>query len=169
MKKVFLPVEYIESKIHIIRGVKVMIDIDLAELYRVPTKRLNEQVKRNLKRFPKDFMFNLTEHEVANLRSQFATSSWGGRRTYPFAFTEQGIAMLSSVLNSSRAIEVNILIMRAFVKMRELLISHKDLNKKLLELEKKYDFQFEVVLKAIEDLISESKVSRKKVFGLAKR
>ncbi len=169
MKKETLPIEYIESKIYIIQGVKIMIDLDLSELYEVPTKRLNEQVKRNLKRFPKDFMFILTDQETSNLRSHFATSRWGGRRTNPYAFTEQGIAMLSSVLNSNKAIDVNIKIMRAFVKMREFLISHNDLNRKLKDLEKKYNYQFDIVFKTIEDLVAEKKVPRKKIIGLSTR
>ena len=104
-----------------------MLDRDLAELYDVETKRLNEQVKRNLNRFPDDFMFKLNKEEFNNLRSQIATSSWGGRRTIPFAFTEHGVLMLSSVLNSDRAIKVNIQIIRIFTKMREILLSHKDM------------------------------------------
>ena len=118
----------VESITYLIRGERVMLDHDLAELYQIPTKRIKEQVKRNLKRFPKDFMFVLSEQELTNLRSQFATSSsgWGGNRVSPFAFTEQGIAMLSSVLKSERAISVNIAIMRAFVQMRRLVTSNKE-------------------------------------------
>jgi hypothetical protein len=114
MKELILQ-EVVERRILVIRGQKVMLDRDLAGLYGVPVKRLNEQVKRNLKRFPGDFMFLLTRQEVMNLKSQIATSSWGGTRKLPYAFTEQGVAMLSSVLNSERAIQVNIAIMRAFV------------------------------------------------------
>jgi len=113
-----------------------MLDQDLAELYQVPTKRLNEQVKRNIGRFPVDFMFQLTEEEFENLRSQIATSSWGGRRVAPYAFTEHGVLMLSSVLNSERAINVNIQIMRIYTKMRELLLTHKDILLKLEQLER---------------------------------
>ena len=118
----------VESITYLIRGERVMLDHDLAELYQIPTKRIKEQVKRNLKRFPKDFMFVLSEQELTNLRSQFATSSsgWGGNRVSPFAFTEQGIAMLSSVLKSERAISVNIAIMLAFVQMRRLVTSNKE-------------------------------------------
>jgi hypothetical protein len=112
-----------------------MLDKDLAELYGVPTKRLNEQVKRNLDRFPADFMFQLSNEELENLKSQFATSSWGGRRVAPYAFTEHGVLMLSSVLNSERAIKVNIQIMRIYTKMRELLLTHKDILLKLEQLE----------------------------------
>ena len=115
-----------------------MLDRDLAKLYGVPTKRLKEQVKRNIKRFPEDFMLELTMQELEILRSQFATSSWGGERYPPYAFTEQGVAMLSSVLNSERAIEVNITIMRAFVRLREILLTHKDLAAKIAALELKY-------------------------------
>lgn len=124
----------IESKIHFICGHKVMLDYDLAELYQVPTKRLKEQVRRNADRFPQDFMFSLTDQEVTNLRSQFATSSenWGGHRYKPLAFTEQGIAMLSSVLRSGRAIEVNIAIMRAFVQLRQIVSSDHAFEKRRL-------------------------------------
>ena len=115
-----------------------MLDRDLAGLYGVETKNLNLQVKRNISRFPSDFMLVLTRQEVMNLRLQFATSSWGGRRYQPYAFTEQGVAMLSSVLNSERAIEVNIAIMRAFVRLREILLTHKDLADKIAALELKY-------------------------------
>jgi ORF6N domain len=132
-----VPVELIERRIYLIRGQKVMLDSDLAELYQVPTKRLNEAVKRNFDRFPEDFMFQLTDQETDSLRSQFATSNVGrgGRRYPPYAFTELGVAMLSSVLNSERAVQMNILIMRAFVKLRELLATHKDLARKIEKLE----------------------------------
>jgi len=134
-------VEVIERKIYLIRGLKVMIDFDLAELYGVSTKRLNQQVTRNKKRFPEDFMFRLTKEEAESLRSQFATSNLrlqfatsssghGGRRYLPLAFTEQGVAMLSSVLNSEQAIEVNIAIMRAFVRLRQMLETNEELNRK---------------------------------------
>ncbi len=149
--KELIPVEIIEKKIYLIRGHKVMLDSDLAELYGVETKRLNEQVRRNLKRFPDDFMFQLTEEEAESLRSHFATlkSGRGKHRKYlPYAFTEQGVAMLSSVLNSDRAIEVNVQIMRTFVKLREMLSTHKDLARKLADMEKKYDAQFNVVFDA---------------------
>ena len=160
-----VPVEVIERKILPIRRQKVMLDEHLAELYRVTTKRLNEQVKRNLKRFPPDFMFQLNEEEAEILRSQFATSKSqrGGRRYLPYAFTEQGVAMLSSVLNSDRAIEVNIQIMRAFVKLREMIASHKDLARKLDTLEKKYDDNFKVVFEAIRALMTPAEKSKKKI------
>src|SRR5216684_4370724 len=126
-----VPVTLIERRIYLIRVQKVMIDTDLAQLYGVPTYRLNEAVKRNAKRFPADFMFQLNKKETESLTSQFAISKKGrgGRRTLPYAFTEQGVSMLSSVLNSERAIQVNIVIMRAFVKLRELLESNEELNR----------------------------------------
>ena len=124
------------NKIYIVRGEKVMLDEDLATMYNVETRRLNEQVKRNIKRFPKDFMFILTEKEYENLKSQNAISSWGGRRKLPSAFTEQGVAMLSSILNSDVAIEVNIRIIRVFTKMREYALTHKDMLLQLSKLEK---------------------------------
>lgn len=126
----------IVNQIHLIRGVKVMLDEDLAQMYGVETKRLNEQVRRNLKRFPKDFMFILTESEFQNLKSQIATSSWGGRRKLPYAFTEQGVAMLSSVLNSETAIDVNIKIIRVFTKIRQYAVTHKDILIKIAKMEK---------------------------------
>ncbi len=124
------------SKIRMIRGQRVLLDEDLAELYGVETKRLNEQVKRNLERFPKDFMFQLTPKEFSNLKSQIATSSWGGKRKLPHAFTEHGILMLSGVLNSQVAIRVNVQIIRIFIKMRALILSNKDILLKLEKLEK---------------------------------
>jgi ORF6N domain len=131
------------NRIYVIKGQKVMMDEDLAEMYGVETKRLNEQVKRNIKRFPKDFMFTLTEKEFKNLKSQNATSSvladkagWGGRRKLPNAFTEQGVAMLSSILNSDTAIEVNLRIIRVFTKLREYALTHKEILLQLAKLEK---------------------------------
>src|SRR5579864_8120075 len=146
----------IETRIFMIRGQKVIVDSDLAGLYRVPTKVFNQAVKRNLKRFPKDFMFQLTGKEMEILRSQFVTSSWGGRRNLPYAFTEQGVAMLSSVLNSERAVQVNIAIMRAFVKLREILTTHRDLADKIEDLEKKYrqhDIKIRTVFDAIREML----------------
>lgn len=128
--------EKIMNKIHVIRNHKVMLDFDLAEMYGVETKRLNEQLKRNLKRFPKDFMFTLSEKETQHLRSQNATSSWGGNRRKPNAFTEQGVAMLSSILNSETAIEVNISIIRIFTKLRSFTLTQKDILIQLVKLEK---------------------------------
>src|SRR4030067_1103424 len=143
--------EDISQRIHIIRGHRVMLDADLAELYGVTTKSLNQAVKRNLMRFPQDFTFRLTNEETANLKSQIVTSSgWGGlRRSLPLAFTEQGVAMLSGVLNSSRAVQVNIAIMRAFVLLRRMLLSNEDLARKVDALERRYDAQFKVVFDAI--------------------
>jgi hypothetical protein len=135
--KLALPVEIIERRIYLIRGQKVMLDSDLAELYQVPTKVLNQAVRRKSERFPEDFMFQLTAEETDSLRSQFVTSNEGrgGRRYSPYAFTEQGVAMLSSVLSSDRAVQVNIAIMRAFVRIREVLATHKDLARKIEQLE----------------------------------
>ncbi|TDI68580.1 MAG: ORF6N domain-containing protein [Bacteroidetes bacterium] len=157
--KSLIPVERIEKSILLIRGHKVMLDADLAELYGVTTGRLNEQVRRNKERFPKDFGFQLTTDEFEILISQFATSKSGrgGRRKRPWAFTEHGILMLSSVLRSKRAIQVNIQIMRAFVRMRQLLASHKGLMEKILAMEKKYDKQFKIVFEAIRHLWSHRK------------
>ena len=152
-----IPRELIENKILLIRGKKVMLDTDLAKLYSVSTKRLNEQVKRNVKRFPEDFMFLLTNKEVINLKSQIATSSWGGRRKLPHAFTEQGVAMLSSVLKSERAIQVNIAIMRVFVRLKEIVSTHKELAHKLNELERKiekHDEDIRTIFEAIRQLMS---------------
>jgi hypothetical protein len=153
-EKSLIPVERIEKAILLIRGQKVMLDADLADLYGVETKVLIQAVKRNLERFPGDFMFQLNQEEFAILRSQFVTSSnWGGRRYRPYAFTEQGVAMLSSVLRSQRAIQVNIEIMRAFIRLRQMLASHVDLARKLEALEKKYDAQFRQVFEAIRRLM----------------
>ena len=150
-----IPTERIESKIYFIRDKKVMFDQDLAELYEVATKTLNRAVKRNLDRFPEDFMFQLTKEELQALRYQFGTSKKGGRRYLPYAFTEHGILILSSVLNSPRAVQMNICIMRAFVKQREILNTHKDLRIRIDELEKKYNHQFQVVFKAVKALIDD--------------
>ena len=160
-----VPIEMIERKIYLIRGQKVMLDSDLAELYGVSTKVLIQAVKRNIKRFPSDFMFQLKNQEVINLRSQIVTSSLehGGRRYLPYVFTEQGVAMLSSVLNSERAVEVNILIIRAFVKLREMIASNKELAKRLDELEKKYDAQFKVVFDTIRQLMAPPETKKRKI------
>jgi len=132
-----VPEEVIMSKIYLIRNQKVMLDMDLAELYGVETKQLKRAVRRNNLRFPSDFLFELTPEEHENLRSQFGTSSWGGIRYPPMAFTEQGVAMLSSVLNSDRAILVNIQIIRIFARMQEMLTAHKDIIEKLWQIEQK--------------------------------
>jgi hypothetical protein len=134
--KMLVAEQKILSRIYVVRGQKIMLDEDLAEMYKVETRRLNEQVKRNRKRFPKDFMFTLTRKEYENLMSQNATSSWGGRRKLPSAFTEQGVAMLSSILNSDTAIEVNIRIVRVFTKLREYALTHKEILLQLAKLEK---------------------------------
>ena len=149
-----IPQESIESKIFSIRGKRVMFDRDLANLYQVETKVLNQAVKRNIQRFPEDFMFQITKEEFNSLRSHFVTLKRGQHRKYlPYVFTEQGVAMLSSVLNSERAIQVNIQIMRAFIKLKEMLSTHKDLKQKIEEMEKKYDYQFKIVFDAIKQLL----------------
>ena len=161
-----ISIEEITSRIYFIRGHKVMLDRDLAELYGVETKRLKEQVRRNIARFPEDFMFVLTTQEVRNLRSQIATSSWGGTRYIPMAFTEQGVAMLSSVLKSKRAIAVNIAIMRAFVKMRELLTANKKFSEKLKIIEahlSEHDEQISLVFDAIKQLLAEEEKPKRKI------
>jgi phage regulator Rha-like protein len=151
-----IPLERIERSILLIRGERVMLDSDLAEIYGVETKRLNEQVQRNLNRFPTDFMFQLTLAEYANLRSQFATSSsqYGGRRYLPYAFTEHGALMLANVLNSERAAQTSVMVVRAFVKLRQMLATNAELARKLAAMEKKYDAQFKVVFDAIRQLMS---------------
>jgi len=160
-----LLVQRVERRIIVIRGEKVMLDSALAELYGVTTKHLNQQVRRNAARFPPDFMFPLGDAEAENLRSQFVTSRGrhGGRRYTPLAFTEQGVAMLSSVLKSERAVQVNIAIMRAFVRLRRLLATHKDLARKLDELERKYDKHFAVVFVAIRRLMARVEPSRRRI------
>ena len=168
--KALLPVEIIERKIYLIRGHKILLDSDLAELYGVEVKQLKRQVRRNLSRFPEDFMFQLQKEEYESLRSHFGTLKRGEHAKYlPYAFTEQGVAMLSSVLNSDRAIEVNIQIMRAFVKLREMLSTHKDLARKLADMEKKYDTQFKVVFDAIRQLMTPDVPKKGKIgFGREK-
>ena len=149
-----VPKERVEGSILWIRGQKVLLDSDLAALYRVKTKALVQAIRRNRERFPRDFMFQLEREELSNLRSQFVTSRfWGGRRYLPYAFTEQGVAMLSSVLRSRRAILVNIEIMRAFARFRSILAEHRDLARKVEELEKKFDSRFRVVFEAIRRLM----------------
>jgi len=148
-----MEIEIIKNSIHEIRGKKVILDFELAKLYGSETKRLKESVRRNSKRFPIDFMFELTHDEWTNLRSQNASSSWGGQRYLPFAFTEQGVAMLSSVLNSERAIEVNITIMRAFVMMRQWALTHQELSKRLDALEQQYGQKFSDIEQVLNFLI----------------
>ena len=148
-----MELEQIKSSILEIRGKKVILDFELAKLYQTETKRLKESVRRNIRRFPSDFMFELTAEEWENLRSQFATSSWGGKRYLPFAFTEQGVAMLSSVLNSEIAIDVNINIMRAFVLMRQFALTYQELSEKLIELEKLHNQKFDDIEQVLTYLI----------------
>jgi len=153
-----IPDEVVINKIYVIRDTKVMLDKDLAALYEVETKRFNEQVKRNTERFPEDFMFQLTSVEFANLRSQIATSSWGGARYYPFAFTEQRVAMLSGIINLPKAIAMNIAIMRAFVQIRKVYIENKKIAGQLKTLELKlgqHDVQLNGIYKAIENLLDD--------------
>ena len=165
-KKAIVSVKQIESLILILCGQRVMFDADLAVLYGVETRVLVQAVKRNIERFPEDFMFQLTGEDFDILRSQSVTSSqWGGRRYPPYAFTEQGVAMLSSVLRSKKAVNVNIEIMRAFVRLRRLLASHEKLARKLDSLEKKYDSQFKVVFKAIRQLMKPPSKGSKKEIG----
>ena len=144
-----------------------MLDAKLAELYGVKTRMLNRAVKRNPECFPEDFMFQLTAEEIANLKSQIGISSWGGIRTAPYAFTEQGVAMLSSVLHSDRAIQVNIEIMRAFVRLRQMLSSNAELSRKMAALEKKYDIQFKAVFEAIRELMTPLEPKKKRPIGFA--
>lgn len=160
-----IPNEIVESKIFVFRGKKVMVDRDLATLYGVETRILNQAVRRNIKRFPEDFMFQLTDQELQNLRSQSVTSSLehGGRRYVPYVFTEQGVAMLSSVLNSDRAIMVNIQIMRTFTRMREMLTENDELRRKIELLEKQYDEKFGIVFEAIRRLVDDSEDEEKEI------
>jgi hypothetical protein len=159
-----IPIERIEQLIIFLRGHKVILDEDLAKLYEVPTKALVQAVKRNSDRFPEDFMFQLSDKEHEFLRSQIVTSnSRGGRRYAPYAFTEQGVAMLSSVLKSKKAVLVNVEIMRTFVRLRRLLSSNEELAKKLRQLEKKMDSKFEVVFEAIRQLMLPPEKPKKKI------
>jgi hypothetical protein len=168
MKKVdIIPQEIIEGKILFVRDKKVMLDRDLAKLYGVTTGNLNKAVNRNIDRFPEDFMFQLTDEEFKNLRFHFGISSWGGTRKLPRVFTENGVAMLSSVLNSQRAIHVNIQIMRTFTRLREMLMTHKDLKQKIEDMEKKYDYQFKIVFDAIKQLLEPPAKPKKRIGFLA--
>jgi len=170
-EKSMIPDERIEGIIILIRGQKVILDRDLAQLYGVTTGNLNKAVKRNLERFPEDFMFRLTREEYASLRFQFGSLETGKYSKYlPYAFTEQGVAMLSGVLNSPRAVKVNVEIMRAFVRLRQMLLSHTDLARKLAALEKKYDDNFKVVFEAIRALMTPPETPKKKIgFGLREK
>ena len=164
-KKSMVPASRIENSIFMIRDEKVILDQDLAIMYGVETKVLVQAVKRNIDRFPKDFMFQLNDDEFNNLRSQIVTSSWGGRRTPPYAFTEQGVAMLSSVLRSKRAVLVNIEIMRTFVKLRRILGTHDDLARKLASLERQYDKQFKLVFDAIREIMAPKAPPKRRRIG----
>src|SRR3989304_2566181 len=170
--KTLIPTEVIELKIMLIRGQKVMLDRDLAQLYGVETRVLNQAVRRNIDRFPDDFMLSLTREEITR-KSQFLISSSASLETLKFSknvmvFTEYGIAMLSSVLNSPRAIQVNIQIMRTFGKLRDMIASHKDLARKLTELEKKYDGQFQIVFEAIRQILEVEDKPKRKIGFIAK-
>ncbi|MBX7136791.1 MAG: ORF6N domain-containing protein [Oligoflexia bacterium] len=168
MNQSLIPLERIEQAIYMIRGEKVILDRDIAELYGVSTKVLIQALKRNSERFPVDFMFQLSFQEFKDLRSQIVTSSWGGRRTPPYAFTEQGVAMLSGILNSKRAIVVNIEIIRAFVRLRKLLASHSELARKLDAMEKKYNHQFKMVFDAIREIMAPSKPPKQRQIGFGR-
>jgi hypothetical protein len=153
--------EVLLSRIHTIRNQKVMLDFDLAEVYGIATMRLNEQVKRNINRFPEDFMFQLTEIEYQNLISQNAISSWGGRRKLPFAFTEHGAVMASTVIKSDSAIKASIFVVRTFVKLRQLISGYKALTERMDMIEEKYDSQFEQVLITLDKLAEKKNTPRK--------
>jgi len=160
-----ISVEVIATKILLIRGKRVILDKDLAKLYEVDTSQLTRQVRRNINRFPEDFMFQLTKDEFQNLMCQIGISSWGGTRKLPYAFTEQGVAMLSGVLHSKRAIRVNIQIMRAFIQLKRMLLTNAGLRRKIEEMERKYDKQFAIVFQAIKQLLEPPPVKGKKVIG----
>ncbi len=151
------------NKIHVIRGQKIMLDRDLADLYEVETRVLNQAVSRNITRFPADFMFQLDDSEFKNLKSQIVISNRGGTRKLPYAFTEQGVAMLSTVLKSERAIQVNIQIMRAFTRLRQMISSHQELRKKIEAMEEKYDGQFRIIFEAIKELLDIKSKPRKRI------
>ena len=158
-----LPTKRIEHAILVLRGEKVILDEDIAALYGVETKTLIRAMKRNLDRFPLDFMFQLTEQEVEILRYQIGNSRWGGRRYLPYAFTEQGVAMLSSVLRSEQSVRVNIEIMRAFVRLRQVMTTRTDLARRLHELEHKYDGQFKVVFDALRQLMAQPGTANRRI------
>lgn len=158
-----IPIEQIESIIILIRGQKVILDRYLAQLYGVTTGNFNKAVTRNIDRFPPDFIFQLTNEEFSDLKFHFGTSSWGGTRKLPRAFTEQGVAMLSSVLRSKRAVQVNIEIMRAFVRLRQMVSTYKRLEKRLDALEERYDGQFKIVFEAIRALMNDPEKPKKPI------
>ena len=161
MSQLFPNEEVIISRIHTIRNQKIMFDFDLAEMYGVETKVLKQAVRRNIERFPEDFMFELTIEEFQNLRSQFVTSSWGGSRYLPFAFTEHGAVMLASILNSETAVKASIFVVRTFIKLRQLISGYHELTERMDGLEEKYDSQFEQVIHALEGLAEKKKEPRK--------
>lgn len=163
VKNKIVTIEQITTKIYYIRGIKVMLDRDLAALYGVETKVLKRNVRRQIDRFPDDFMFELSKPEFQNLRSQISTSSWGGIRYLPMAFTEQGVAMLSGILNSPRAIQVNIQIMRTFTKLRHMISGHEELKKAVDELREKTDERFEIVFSVLDKLLVEEEKPKKKI------
>jgi hypothetical protein len=163
-KQLIIPTERIRNSILLIRGHKVILDRDLASMYGVETKALKRAVKRNIERFPSDFMFQLTKKEFEILRCQFGTSSWGGTRYPPYAFTEQGVAMLSSVLRSKRAVAVNIAIMRTFVNLRQILAGNASLRRKIESMERKYEEQFKLIFKILSEMVI-AEPKRKKPIG----
>lgn len=158
-----IPPEWIQQKIYLIRNQKVILSSDLAELYQVAPKVLVQAVKRNLERFPPDFIFQLENQEFANLKSQVVTSSWGGIRKNPYAFTEQGIAMLSGVLKSPRAVQINIEIMRTFVNLRKYIASYKDLSERIDQIEKEYDHQFKIIFDTLQEMVNPSQPTRRRI------
>ncbi len=158
-----------KCRVHTIRGVKVMLDMDLAELYEVENKVLKRNVRRHIDRFPEDFIFELTADEFRNLKSQFGASSWGGTRYMPMAFTEQGVAMLSGIINSQKAVNVNIQIMRAFVNLRHLVIDHAELKRELDELRSQTEERFQVVFTVLDNLVSDDQSSNKKIGFIDKK
>jgi len=171
--KTLMPKEFIEQKIYVIRGMKVMLSYDIASLYDVEVKVLIQAVKRNINRFPSDFMFQLNKSEFTNLKSQIVTSSWGGaRRAFPYAFTEQGVAMLASVLKSRRAVDMSIAIVRAFIKLRELLASHKDLIleiNKIKKDQKNQNSKIEAIIDIINRLLAPEISAKKGKMGFSDR
>ena len=168
MNKSIIPSENIINKIYVFRDQKVMLDSDIAELYQVETKRLNEQVKRNINRFPESFMFQLTKEEWIDLKSQNATSSWGGRRSEPFVFTEHGILMLSSVLNSEIAINMSVQIIETFVQLRKLANNYEEIMYKIEQMESQYNHQFSEIYQALQQLLSKPKETPRSKIGYKK-
>ena len=170
--EIAVPQAVLMSKIHVIRGQKVMLDSDLADLYQVETRRLNEQVRRNIERFPEDFMFELLKDEWDDLKSQNATSSWGGRRKLPSVFTEHGILMLSTVLNSSTAIKVNIQIMRLFTKMREMIADHQEIFKQLEDIRntvKGHDDQLQIIFEYLKQFEAAKRQQNRRLIGYGRQ